>query len=141
MDYTNGRFYSRIERDPSGCWLWTGARNRDGYGQLWLGRIVYVHRWAYERFVGPIPEGLEIDHLCRVPACCNPAHLEPVTHAENIRRGYEAKAQTHCKRGHELADAYVTRDGRRDCRACARIRAAARRSSESTPGTIRIEVS
>lgn len=74
-----------------GCWEWTGARQPDGrydYGMFWDGtRAVRAHRFAYELLVGPIPVGLELDHLCRNPPCVNPAHLEPVTHAENIRRG------------------------------------------------------
>ena len=74
------------------CWIWTGACNSVGYGHMrWNGRHVFVHRLAYELSVGPIPQGLEIDHVaergCVSRACCNPAHLEPVTHAENVRRG------------------------------------------------------
>lgn len=71
----------------SGCWEFDGCLVQ-GYGHAWLdGKQVKVHRAAYEALVGPIPEGLVIDHLCRNTACYNPAHLEPVTNAENIRRG------------------------------------------------------
>jgi hypothetical protein len=79
--------------DPaSGCWLWQRSKDRHGYGQVRKdGRLVYAHRRAFERHVGPIPKGLYIDHLCRNPACVNPAHLEPVTHGENLRRGASAK--------------------------------------------------
>ena len=77
--------------DPSGCWLWTGSRTRDGYGLITTReggkqRRSYVHRIAYVKVHGFIPDGLEIDHLCRVRNCFNPSHLEAVTHAENLRR-------------------------------------------------------
>ncbi|MGA4541309.1 HNH endonuclease signature motif containing protein [Uniformispora flossi] len=71
-----------------GHWLWTGSTNRKGYGRFWFqGRSEEAHRVAYELFVGPIPDGLQIDHVCRVRPCVNPEHLEPVTHEENYRRG------------------------------------------------------
>ncbi|WP_338185886.1 HNH endonuclease signature motif containing protein [Jatrophihabitans sp.] len=79
--------------DQSGpCWTWTGVRHRTrGYGRFYVGgrggRYVQAHRWSYEHFVGPIPDGLEIDHLCAVTSCVNPAHLEAVTPDENKRRG------------------------------------------------------
>lgn len=75
--------------DDGGCWNWPGARTRKGYGQIRLaeGRTSYTHRESYMAFVGPIPEGLEIDHLCRNRGCFNPDHLEPVTPGENARRG------------------------------------------------------
>ena len=121
------RFAAKYAVSETGCWEWTSTLNNKGYGRFYDGkRSVYAHRWSYERWVGPIPERMDIDHLCRNTRCVNPAHLEAVSHAENIRRGYEAKNQTHCKRGHELAvHALITSDGRRDCRACARLRAAA----------------
>lgn len=80
----------RIDRNGSGgCWIWTGSIDRDGYGYLHDGRRHNAHRWTYEKFVGPIPDGLEIDHLCRVRPCVNPDHLEPVTRLENnLRRWY-----------------------------------------------------
>lgn len=76
--------------DENGCWLWQGCLNVRGYGQLGKGSRA-AHRVFYERHVGPIPEGLTIDHLCRVRHCVNPAHMEPVTVAENVRRGSAAK--------------------------------------------------
>lgn len=87
------RFWSKVDTDgPGGCWLWTGALNADGYGsfQVESRRSIGVHRYAYELLVGPIPAGLELDHVkaqgCRHRHCVNPAHLEPVTHEENVRR-------------------------------------------------------
>jgi HNH endonuclease len=78
-----------IRSEPAdACWLWSGARTAAGYGARWLdGRTRYVHRLSYEALVGPIPEGLTIDHLCHNRACCNPAHMEVVTRSENGRRG------------------------------------------------------
>jgi hypothetical protein len=104
------------------CWLWQGCRLSHGYGQTWDGkRVVGAHRYAYERLVGPIPEGLTIDHLCRVRHCVNPAHMEPVTAGENARRGENPnRAKTHCKYGHpfDAENTYVRASGGRECRAC-----------------------
>jgi hypothetical protein len=122
---------------PSPCILWPGVKHNHGYGTLTIeGKTVYAHRWVYEIALGPIPKGLELDHLCHVPACVNPWHLEPVTHRENMRRGFGPTAQnakkTICKRGHPLsseeASVRVTKTGRRQCRRCHVIRDRARRS-------------
>lgn len=79
--------------DLGPCWLWSGALH-NGYGGFFAdGQRWRVHRWSYEFLVGPIPEGLHLDHLCRVRHCVNPAHLEPVTNQENIRRGEAGKYQ------------------------------------------------
>lgn len=100
------------------CWLWNGAKY-DGYGRIGpvppAKGLLLVHRVTYEAHVGPIPEGLQLDHLCRVRHCCNPAHLESVTHQENIRRAMRA----HCIRGHEFTpeNTYEYRGGRL-CRTC-----------------------
>lgn len=84
------RFWSYVSKTGT-CWLWTGTMHKKGYGQFWDGSaIVGAHRASYVLLVGPIPESLTIDHLCRVPACVNPAHLEPVTASENSRRMHEA---------------------------------------------------
>lgn len=85
------RLWQRVEKGE-GCWIWPDATNDAGYGQVHhQGRVVYVHRLAYEQLVGPIPEGLVLDHLCRNTRCVNPAHLEPVTIGENVRRGFEGR--------------------------------------------------
>jgi hypothetical protein len=91
---------ARVEVGATGCWIWTGAKQTAGYGVVnVLNRQQRVHRLMYEVTKGEIPDGLFLDHLCRTPACCNPDHLEPVTHDENIRR---AVSTEYCKRGHRL---------------------------------------
>lgn len=107
---------------PDGCWNWPGTLRTDGYG-LFAGKL--AHRVVYEALVGPIPEGLELDHLCRNHSCVNPWDLEPVTHEENIRRGESPWAQkarqTHCKYGHEFTPENTYRrgdTGSRMCRKC-----------------------
>lgn len=89
---------ARIVVSESGCWLWTGRTNSFGYGLVGGTR---AHAFTYRLIVGPVPMGLELDHLCRLPLCANPFHLEPVTADENRRRKYEA--QTHCRYGHEFS--------------------------------------
>jgi hypothetical protein len=114
------RLERRSERDPvTGCWLWQGTRH-GGYGYIqYKGRRQLVHRASYKVHVGPIPNGLEIDHLCGVRRCLNPEHLEPVTHAENQRR--KAETKTHCVHGHEYTgDNVGVTNGSRYCRACRR---------------------
>jgi len=114
--------------DDSGCWLWLGTSQQKGYGMRWdpaAKRMVYLHRVNYEHFVAAIPDGYQIDHLCKTPPCCNPAHLEVVTPRENTLRGDAPSArqarQTHCKNGHPFAgeNLRITPGGRRACRTCA----------------------
>lgn len=121
------RIKPKLYVDDNGCWVFTGALTGHGYGHVRVGRrgegMKSTHRAMYEHHVGPIPEGLELDHLCRNRACCNPAHLEPVTTGENIRRGNTGKKErdkTHCPAGHAYAGAnlFVTKAGHRVCRAC-----------------------
>lgn len=121
------RFWSKVEK-TDGCWNWTAGKNHYGYGSYTIRRgdgwfRAQAHRLAYEELVGPIPDGLTIDHLCRNRACVNPEHMEPVTRGENVLRGDGASAQhsrqTRCIRGHEFT--YFWR-GRRYCRECQRIR-------------------
>lgn len=77
------------------CWLWTGTMSRTGYGRVSIGgREIGAHRAVYEALVGPVPDGMQLDHLCRVTQCVNPDHLEPVTIGENIRRGHSARGVT-----------------------------------------------
>lgn len=132
------RVMALVERDgPSGCWLWQGPLNQSGYAcrRPEKGTTTLVHRWLYEQLVGPIPDGLPLDHLCRVRRCVNPAHLEPVTDRENWIRGESPSAvvvRTNlCKRGHDLAVyEYVRKDGRgRHCGECQRIRLRRRREA------------
>jgi hypothetical protein len=108
------------------CLIWTGARTHNGYAHARVkSKYVRVHRFVYEAIRGPIPQGLQLDHLCRNRACINPLHLEPVTGKENMRRGIgnQNKEKTHCIRGHELSGDNLYVFGKmRTCRACRRIR-------------------
>ena len=120
------RLWRMFVVQPWGCWEWQG-RLQEGYGHHHEGR---AHRVVYEALVEPIPEGLELDHLCENKCCVNPAHLEPVTHEENMRRAGQKisealRAKTHCKRGHEYSpeNTYIRPGaGTRMCKECARIR-------------------
>lgn len=121
------RFWAKVDKTGSdGCWLWTASLNTSGYGQFSPGEGVSgrAHRFAYEVLVGPIPSDRQLDHLCRVRHCVNPAHLEVVTNKENTLRGIGVTARnaakTHCVNGHPFDDTntYVPPTGGRLCRIC-----------------------
>jgi hypothetical protein len=135
------RLADHYEVSASGCWSFTGYINPDGYGRLWVkGRYYPAHVLAYQEWVGPVPEGLTVDHVCHNGSgcaggwtclhrrCINPAHLEAVPQLENVRRGVsviaEKMAQTHCVNGHELTEANLAPDprGKRQCRSCKNAR-------------------
>jgi hypothetical protein len=128
------RLMEKVSPEPnSGCWLWTGCANRFGYGRFRIdGHMRVAHRVVYEAHKGSVPDGLVLDHLCRVRCCVNPDHLEPVTKIENDRRGISGavcaaryRAMTHCSNGHEFTPRntrlFVDGEGItcRACRACA----------------------
>lgn len=121
-----GRFMGNVADDPAGCWMWTARKNPGGYGLFYArGTRAVAHRVAYEHFVGLIPPGMSLDHLCRNRACVNPAHLEPVANKENILRGESFAAvnarKKVCVRGHQLTGDGVKMVRRgRQCVACQR---------------------
>lgn len=128
------RFWAKVEKTNE-CWLWTARKNDAGYGDFWLSKAkehYRAHIMSYELLVGPVPEGLELDHLCRVRHCVNPTHLEAVTHKVNCLRGDSPLAhharKTHCPQGHEYTEENTrmvdTHTGKgRQCRTCHRDRA------------------
>lgn len=133
---TSTRFYTKVLQ-AEGCWLWKGSINAKGYARFWDGaRLWQAHRWSYEHTIGPIPEGLQLDHLCRVRNCVNPAHLEPVTNRENTLRGLgPAKSRERMRRMHGCPSGHPydehntivrirvqTGLPRRECRACQQAR-------------------
>lgn len=131
------RLMSGFDEDATGCWIWRGSKDRGGYGTInarcfGVSRTVSTHRMSYQVWIGPVLRPYQLDHLCRVPACGNPDHLEIVTQSENVRRGYASgsRKRTHCKNGHEFTpeNTYIHREKngnwRRQCKTCifARVR-------------------
>jgi hypothetical protein len=132
------RFWEKVDKTET-CWLWLGAIDKkSGYGVFNVqgGRTKKVHRLAYELMIGAPPQGMSLDHLCRVRHCVNPEHLEPVTQRENVMRGEGFSAvnaiKTHCPSGHAYAEhGALTTQGYRRCNACARERMAARAAART----------
>jgi hypothetical protein len=122
------RFWSHVVVLPTGCWLWTGSAHPERYGLFYFdkNRRVFAHKWAYMALIGEYPQGLHLDHLCRVRPCVNPAHLEPVTPAINNKRSNSPTSRnlrkTHCVRGHPLSgdNLYIAHRGNRECTLCKR---------------------
>lgn len=123
------RFAEKIDIDEAtGCWLWNAATYPNGYARFWDGADILGHRWSYAHFVGPIPDGMDLDHVrergCRHRHCVNPDHLEPVSRRENLLRGDTLPAQQvarrRCPRGHAYSpeNTRIDRRGSRHCRAC-----------------------
>lgn len=142
------RFWDKVSPEPnSGCWLWTAAILRK-YGRFRFGAdgtaTKLAHRGAYQRLVGPVPEGMELDHLCRTPSCVNPAHLRPISHYDNVMCGDLPKvsflkhaAKTHCPKGHPYDEAntyHAPGKPNRQCRQCQRERQALRPKASRDPG-------
>lgn len=144
------RFWSKVDKNGpipehrpelGPCWVWTPAKATTDYGTFSTfrdgkKRTVNAHRWGYETFTGPIPDGLHLDHLCRTPACVRQSHLEPVTPRENVRRGDAPTARLWraglCSKGHSMQDAYRLADGKRICRTCSRDRQRAERQNPAS---------
>jgi hypothetical protein len=131
----------RSKRHESGCIIWVGSKTWGGYGTAkWRDQNTIVattaHRAAYQAFVGPIPDGLEIDHKCKNRLCINPDHLEAVTHYENVQRSSVA-GRTHCKYGHlfDRMNTFIKSNGMKSCRACNARRQRELRAKKSSPTT------
>ena len=128
----DARFWENVQPEyNSGCWLWTGCTSHKGYGRIQRkGKTYPVYRLCYTSLVGRVPRELQMDHLCRNPSCCNPAHLEPVTPRINVLRGLSglrtstplANRLTHCPHGHERTpeNTYICPRGKPNCRQCKR---------------------
>lgn len=144
------RLMAKIAVQGNDCWLWTGSTDSNGYGRICCrprgskgSRMRPAHAVAYELFVGPIPAGMELDHTCRTRGCVNPAHLDPVTHRENVLRGVgpsaeQARRET-CPQGHPYTS--MNNRGERICRICIRQRARSKyRERLGLPGGMSLRV-
>lgn len=124
------RVLAKVTVTPFNCWDYNGYRTRDGYGRaMWSRRLWLTHRMVYTLMIGPIPDGLVMDHLCKNTSCCNPEHLEVVTRSENTRRGtswhgFAARqsAKTHCPKGHEYTAENIYRQRGKNGRSCKQCR-------------------
>lgn len=125
------RFFEKVEKSSDGCWRWIGAHHQEGYGVFNMGRLMGAHRWIYQEVFGPIPNGFEIDHLCKVTACIRPSHLEAVTPSENVKRSSSwhhfvesASKVRECPQGHQYTDenTYIDKQNCRHCKECQRQR-------------------
>jgi len=123
------RFMAKVDKQENGCWLWTGAKDRGGYGEFHIlingqKKMEIAHRFSYEHFVAKLQGKQVIDHLCRNRGCVNPQHLEAVSTHENIMRGIGLasinSSKTHCKNGHEFTaeNTYFRKGAGRQCRMC-----------------------
>ncbi|MEW5658304.1 HNH endonuclease signature motif containing protein [Streptomyces cinereoruber] len=133
------RFFTKVRQDGE-CWVWAG-QSTGGYGTFAIGeRRLRAHRWLYEQMRSEIPEGLHLDHLCRVTLCVNPWHMEPVTNRVNVLRGTSPlalqAARKACVHGHEFTEENTRVDwrGHRNCRTCSRVKSA-RRQAKKMEGT------
>ena len=126
------RFWDKVDKDgENSCWLWKASCTTLGYGRFsYNGIKCYAHRFIYEATIGKVPDGYELDHLCRNPRCVNPSHLEPVRHRVNCQRGLTGyktgllnKSKTHCPMGHPYDEENTIYDkkNQRTCRICRRI--------------------
>lgn len=135
MNSVADRFWSKVDKSGH-CWLWTASCTPRGYGSFWFeGRLMPAHVWSWEQVFGPVPEGLQLDHVydwgCRHRHCVNPSHLQPVTSVENTRRGHASRnSDVQCRHGHRRDETNTRYRANGDvlCLDCKRIRDAARRA-------------
>jgi hypothetical protein len=143
---TSARFFlAKIKEQPNGCWIWTGATGGHGVHVYGVYGETTAHKWSYEYFVGPVPDGLVVDHFfCENKMCVNPWHVEPTTQRENLLRSPITlnsinTAKTHCINGHEFTpeNTYISpTNGQRVCRACKREWAARARKRKKKGGDV-----
>lgn len=135
------RFESKTRPAANGCIEWAGSINGSGYGTFYAGerKSVVAHRWAYQHYVGDIPPGMYLDHLCRNRTCVNPSHLEPVTQRENLRRGETNASKAHCPQRHPYSEEntyVVPSSGQRKCRTCMHVQSMSRSKTHRKAKTI-----